>query len=349
MNKSFVIAIFSIFLLLITFHLSAQVGINTDNSPPDNSAILDAKSTTKGLLVPRMTQSEIGEIPLPANGLIVYCTTDDKFYAFVASSSIWKEILYGPGTIATSTVPYVITAAISNITTNSAQSGGNATFDGGSPIIERGICWSTSPNPTTANSHTTNGVGTGAFVSNLEGLTNGTLYYIRAFATNSLGTAYGNEISFTTNQIFYLGQNYGGGIIFYIDTTGQHGLIAATQDQGRVYWGCVNVLLGNTSTAFGTGQANTTEISNNCGAGTAARICKDLVLDGYDNWFLPSLAELTLLFSNNYGIGGWDLAYIYWSSSEVNPGYAKGWNLAQSYAVDSGKNYSGNVRAIRAF
>jgi hypothetical protein len=98
----------------------------------------------------------------------------------------------------TATVPTLATDAASSITTNSATSGGNITSDGGSAVTARGVCWNTSPNPTTANSTTTNGSGTGTFTSSLTGLSVGTTYYVRAYATNGIGTAYGNEISFTT-------------------------------------------------------------------------------------------------------------------------------------------------------
>ena len=87
---------------------------------------------------------------------------------------------------------------VNNITQTTATSGGNVTSDGGAAITARGVCWNTSPIPTLANSHTIDGSGTGMFVSNLTGLTQNTHYYIRAYATNNTGTAYGNEVSFTT-------------------------------------------------------------------------------------------------------------------------------------------------------
>ncbi|MFC2157743.1 SBBP repeat-containing protein [Acidobacteriota bacterium] len=92
----------------------------------------------------------------------------------------------------------VTTTAPSNVTTTSASSGGNVTSDGGNAVTARGVCWGTSTNPTTADSKTSDGTGTGAFASSLAGLTPGTTYYVRAYATNDFGTAYGNEVSFTT-------------------------------------------------------------------------------------------------------------------------------------------------------
>jgi uncharacterized protein (TIGR02145 family) len=98
-------------------------------------------------------------------------------------------------------VPTVTTNSISSVSNSSATSGGNIVSDGGSSITERGICYNTSSNPTTANFKITNGTGSGSFTSNLTGLAAGTTYYIRAYATNSLGTAYGNELTVTTTAI----------------------------------------------------------------------------------------------------------------------------------------------------
>ena len=97
-------------------------------------------------------------------------------------------------------MPTVTTTAITGITTTSATGGGNAVSDGGSAITVRGVCWSTSANPTTTlSTKTSDGTGTGSFSSNITGLTPGATYYVRAYATNSTGTAYGEERSFVTN------------------------------------------------------------------------------------------------------------------------------------------------------
>ena len=98
----------------------------------------------------------------------------------------------------TTTTPTVTSSLIINITQNTATSGGNVTSDGGCPVTTRGVCWSTSAGPTTSNSSLISGSGTGIFTANLTGLISNTLYYLRAFATNSNGTVYGNEISFVT-------------------------------------------------------------------------------------------------------------------------------------------------------
>jgi uncharacterized protein (TIGR02145 family) len=101
-----------------------------------------------------------------------------------------------------SSLPSVTTAEISEIIGSTAISGGTVTSDGGSTVTERGVCWSTSQNPTTSNLHTTDGSGTGSFTSNITGLSGDTTYYVRAYATNSVGTVYGIQRSFTTLNDF---------------------------------------------------------------------------------------------------------------------------------------------------
>jgi uncharacterized protein (TIGR02145 family) len=105
-------------------------------------------------------------------------------------------------TLAAPSVPSLAaTTAAGSITLNSVISGGNVTSDGGAGVTARGVCWSTSSNPTTVNSKTTDGTGTGTFTSTLTGLTANTVYYVRSYATNAAGTGYGSEISFTSLQI----------------------------------------------------------------------------------------------------------------------------------------------------
>ncbi|MDD3877024.1 MAG: FISUMP domain-containing protein [Bacteroidales bacterium] len=92
------------------------------------------------------------------------------------------------------------TKVVTTITQTTGLSGGNITSDGGSTVTARGVCWSTGQTPTISNNKTMDGTGTGEFSSNLSGLSPGTTYYVRAYATNSNGTAYGSAKSFTTQQ-----------------------------------------------------------------------------------------------------------------------------------------------------
>lgn len=96
------------------------------------------------------------------------------------------------------TLPVLSTASISNITATTATCGGSITSDGGVAIASSGVCWGVSANPTITDSKTSENVSTGQFVSNMTGLAGGTTYHVRAYATNSVGTAYGSDISFLT-------------------------------------------------------------------------------------------------------------------------------------------------------
>ena len=95
-------------------------------------------------------------------------------------------------------LPMLATSTVTSVTTNSAVSGGSISFDGGAAVTVRGICWSSSPSPTTSlSSKTSDGSGLGAYPSSILGLSPGKTYYVRAYAMNSAGTAYGNEVVFT--------------------------------------------------------------------------------------------------------------------------------------------------------
>ncbi len=102
----------------------------------------------------------------------------------------------------------ITTSPVTSITANSAQSGGNITSDGGSPITVRGICWNSSGAPTTADNKTEEGSGTGEFAGTMTGLQPNTTYYVRAYASSDLGTSYGETVSFTT-----LSEGGGSGIL----------------------------------------------------------------------------------------------------------------------------------------
>lgn len=256
-------------------------------------------------------------------------------------------------TYSTYNLPTLTTVNVTDIGSATASSGGDVSSDGGIAVTSRGVCWSTSPNPEFNSNSTLNGTGSGPFASSMTGLSANTKYYIRAYATNILGTAYGNELDFTTKPAYVIGETGpAGGLVFYLDGNGG-GLEAApksTEWPGN-QWGCTNLVIGSTGTGIGTGQANTTVIVTGCSAtGIAARLCDDLVVNGFSDWFLPSKDELALIRSNLYanGLGDFD-GYRYWSSSEENAGFAW-WE-----AMDSGNKAAGTktntyfVRAVRVF
>lgn len=98
--------------------------------------------------------------------------------------------------IAGPTAPTVTTQAVTNVTGTSATGNGTVVTDGGDTITERGVCWSTSLNPTTSDSKATAAGTTGSYNVSITGLTNGTLYHARAYAINSVGTSYGDDVTF---------------------------------------------------------------------------------------------------------------------------------------------------------
>ena len=112
-------------------------------------------------------------------------------------------------TLQEATVPTITTFQVSDITLTDALCGGNVTSDGGTAVTQRGVCWSASHNPTTSSNHTIDGTGTGSFTSSITGLSPNTTYYVRSYATNSVGTAYGTEMSFTTLSGFGPGEGSG--------------------------------------------------------------------------------------------------------------------------------------------
>ncbi len=135
----------------------------------------------------------VGNFTSSMTGLALGTTYYVRAYATNSAGTSYGE----QRSFTTLGLPSVATAAVTNNTGATANSGGNIANDGGAAVIARGICWSTSQNPTISNNKTTNGTGTGSFTSSMTGLTQGTTYYVRAYATNSVGTGYGNQISFT--------------------------------------------------------------------------------------------------------------------------------------------------------
>ena len=132
-------------------------------------------------------------------------------------------------------VPTVTTSAVTSITALSAVSGGNVTSDGGTSVTARGVCWSTSIDPTTANPHTSDGTGTGTFVSNITGLYPSTHYYVRAYATNAVGTGYGSQLEFTTAAWIQIPGNLKSLVAGDFITTGADDL-AGLNASGAVYY-----------------------------------------------------------------------------------------------------------------
>lgn len=188
-----------------------------------------------------------------------------------------------------------------------------------------------------------------AWVTVAAGLNGQILKYINGVPTWSDGNI--NDLS--------VGDSYQGGIIVYFlqsSDTGynpnvRHGLIAAPSDQSTgAEWGCLGTdITGAAGTAIGTGNQNTTDIVNGCSTiNIAAKLCSNLVLGGYSDWYLPSKDELNKLYLNKNAVGGFANAY-YWSSSESNASNVWGQAFGNGAQATNNKTLTNRVRAVRAF
>ena len=142
-------------------------------------------------------ESGVGTFSISMTGLNISTTYYVRAYAVTPNGTVYgdqKTFTTRDG------IPTVTTAEVTDIGSGCAYSGGNITDDGGLVVTARGVCWSTSPSPTLADAHTSNGDGAGSFSSFIAGLTMSTTYYVRAYATTAAGTGYGNQLSFTTTN-----------------------------------------------------------------------------------------------------------------------------------------------------
>jgi hypothetical protein len=169
---------------------------DTDWHKPCNWSPQFVPKCCNNVVIPVTSNQPIVSGVAAAEDLTIYTTNGAQLTVNTGAN---LQIADCPTTITTAACPslaVLTTTAVSSIMQTTAVSGGTITYQGASAITSRGICWSTSQNPTIANSFTTNGTGVGTFSSNITGLTAGTTYYVRAYATNASGTSYGNEVSF---------------------------------------------------------------------------------------------------------------------------------------------------------
>jgi gliding motility-associated-like protein len=156
-------------------------------STTTNPTVINANKTTNGSL---------GTINSTLTGLTAGTTYYTRAYAITQLDTVYG--VQKTFTTLPPTVPSITTTAVTNVLSNKATSGGSGIDSGGYAVLEKGICWATTTGPTTANFKNNEGIGNGSFTSIMKNLASNTTYYVRAYARNTLGTGYGNEISFTT-------------------------------------------------------------------------------------------------------------------------------------------------------
>lgn len=283
----------------------------------DTSAVLDVNSTTQGFLPPRMTQAQRNAIYSPAAGLIVWCTdcgTNGLFSAYDGNG--WTELQL---TNSSGTVPTVSTNPILSFGYNSATVGGSVISNGGSVVLAKGLCYSTSPNPNITDYVTPTDTGNGTMSYFINYLDTNTTYYVRAYAQNQNGIGYGSQQSFTTKTTVEVGDTFGGGIVAYLldgDDVGyvngeQHGIIISQFD----YYGTAvpfgycasnsysgypliqsNPLIidsTKTSNALLSGHRNTRAIMNACSYPyNIISLIDSYSVNGYSDWVVPSYHDL---------------------------------------------------------
>jgi hypothetical protein len=280
---------------------SSAISGGTFTNPPGNPILAKgvvwstSQNPTVSLATKTMDGTSNGDFNSSITGLSLGSTYFVRAYVTNSLGTSYGNTI----TVRPASLPSITTTALTNITLNSAVCGGGSITNGGSGILEKGVVWSTNPNPTTAlTTKTSNGTLNSSFSSSITNLMYNTTYYVRAYVRNQIGTTYGEELVFTTLNI-QVGSSHQGGIIAYILQEGDPGYVAGeihglirSGDLGYFEWGCMNSLLSTTSTDFGAGESNTIEIVNNCSGNTAAKYCNDLIENGYNDWFLPSLNEL---------------------------------------------------------
>ena len=284
-----------------------------------------------------------------------------RTYATNANGTVYgNEISF----TTTGVTPSLTTTAASSTTINSFTTGGTVSSDGGNLVTYRGVCWSTSSNPTINDNRILSGTGTGTFTITLSNLNVATTYYVRSFATNSAGTAYGNERVITTSSLV-AGTSYLGGKIAYIFQSGDagyvagetHGFIIMNHSMGmQAAFGGYNPSTGysysGTSMNFGTGRNNTLLLYNMTG-NNASKYVYNVNYDGYNDWYIPSYNEWIKIGPNWTSLG---IPYgNYQCSSEVSRENSAFFTVYNSYGwisasvSNSGKTSLYDVIGIRNF
>jgi trimeric autotransporter adhesin len=319
-------------------------GVSAANSAPYAGTITGASSVCAGSTITLANTVTGGSWSIAGTAI-----------ATVGSTGIVTGVAAG-----TTTISYTVTNSFGSsyatkvVTVNALPSAGTIT---GTATVTAGST-TTLSNATTGGAWSSSaaGIATVGSTGVVTGVAAGTAT-ISYTVTNTCGSAVATRVVTVSAASATVGATYGGGVIAYIYVAGDpgyvagetHGIIAAPSDQSTaIQWGCYGTTVGGTATALGTGAANTAIVSAACGAGTAARLCADLVLNGYSDWYLPSKDELQKLYINRSYIGG-STTGNYWSSSEFSAYYAWVIYFASGLTFTYNKDNALYVRAVRAF
>ena len=287
----------------------------------DTSAALDISSTIQGFLPPRMTQIQRDAIFNPAVGLLVWCSdcgVKGLFSVFTGSS--WSELqLMSPE----GSIPTVSTFPITSLGFNSATVSGAVTYNGGKSVLAKGLCYSKTPYPNISDFITATDTGVGSMSYTLNNLDSNSRYFVRAYAQNQNGIAYGSQQEFTTKRTIAVGDTFGGGIVAYILKAGdigyvqgeQHGIIVSEIhpiNQRVEYGSCGSglsypeyqsniMVLDSTKTQRRLLSAiqNMNLINSSCSnISSVTYYVNNWMYNGYSDWVVPSLDDLYAIKSN---------------------------------------------------
>jgi len=212
-------------------------------------------------------------------------------------------------------LPTVATSEVTSITNNTASSGGDITSDGGAPVTARGVCWNTTGNPTIADTYTNNGTGIGTWVSELVELQPATPYYARAYATNIMGTAYGEEKQFTTKP------------------KPETGSFTDTRDGNEYQWVKIGSQVWMAENLKATKYNDGTAIPNV----TDASVWENFTTGAYCNYDnLESNGETYGKLYNWYAVNTGKLAPEGWHVPTDEE-----WTILENYLIANGYNYDG--------